>query len=114
MDMKIPKASAARLTEVVAAAFISLAVLAYIALCLIVLYRQDWLPKDSILYASLIGPPHWLAWSTGARPMFWGCTLAVMVVAIVGASVRPLLLPSAGLCFLIWIGSGFLSVALSV
>ncbi|WP_369978607.1 hypothetical protein [Xanthomonas bundabergensis] len=112
--MKIPNASSARFVAFVAAAFISSAVLAYIALCLIVLYRHDWLPENSILYASLIGPPHWLAWSSGTRPMFWGCTLAMMVVAIVGASIRPLLLPSVGLLFLIWIGSGFLSVVMSV
>jgi hypothetical protein len=46
--------------------------------------------------------------------MFWGSTLIVAALAVVGASFRPLLLPCAGLCFLIWLGSGFLSVAMSV
>jgi hypothetical protein len=46
--------------------------------------------------------------------MFWGSTLAVAAVALVGACFRPLLLLCAGLCFLIWLGSGFLSVAMSI
>jgi len=46
--------------------------------------------------------------------MFWGSTLAVAIVAIVGAGFRSLLLPCAGICFLIWLGSGFLSVAMSI
>jgi len=46
--------------------------------------------------------------------MFWGSTLAVVVVAAAGACSRVLVLPCAGLCFLIWFGSGFLAVAMSV
>ena len=102
-----------RLTVAVAAASLLLSILAYTALCAVVLHRPDWLPSRSILHASLVGPPHWLVWGPGARPMFWGSTLTIAALAGVGASFRPLLLPFAGLCFLIWLGSGFLSVAMS-
>jgi len=88
--------------------------LAYTGLCWAVLSDADWLPVGSILHAALIGPPYWLVWGPGARSMFWGSTLAVAAVALVGACFRPLLLPCAGLCFLIWLGSGFLAVAMSV
>lgn len=97
-----------------AVAFLFLLALAYFSLCLVVLHRPDWLPSDSLFSASLVGPPHWLVWGDGARPMFWGSTLAVAVVAIIGACSRLLLLPCAGLCFLLWLGSGFLSVVMSV
>ena len=102
------------LLSIVAAASLLVFVLAYITLCLIVLHRPEWLPGTSILRASLVGPPHWLVWGAGARPMFWGSTLAVAAIAIVGARSRSLLLPCATLCFLIWLGSGFLSVAMSI
>lgn len=88
-------------------------VLAYVALCLVVLYRPDWLPNSSILHAALVGPPHWLVWGAEARPMFWAATLAVAAIAVVGANFRSLALTCAALCFLIWLGSGFLSVAMS-
>ena len=103
-----------RLAVLVAAASLLLFVLAYIALCLVVLHRPGWLPSGSILQASLVGPPHWLVWGPGTRSIFWGSTLAVTAIAVAGASFRTLLLPCAGLCFLIWLGSGFLSVAMSV
>jgi hypothetical protein len=99
---------------IVAAAVLFALVLAYIALCLVVLHRPEWLPSRSILYASLIGPPHWLVWGSGARSMFWGSTLAIIAVATVGAIFRSLVLLAAGLFFLIWLGAGFLSVAMSV
>lgn len=114
MTAETSRMSGDRLVVMVAAASLLLFALAYIALCLIVLYRPGWLPGASILHASLVGPPHWLVWGAGARPMFWGSTLAVAAVAVVGASFRSLLLPCAGLCFLVWLGSGFLSVAMSV
>jgi len=114
MTGKYSRISHDRLVAVAAAASLLLLVVAYIALCLVVLYKPSWLPSTSILYASLVGPPNWLVWGAGARPMFWGSTLAVAVVAVVGARGRSLLLPCAGLCFLIWLGSGFLSVVMSV
>lgn len=114
MATEISKVSDDRLAVIGAAASLAFAVLAYIALCLVVLYRSAWLPSSSIFNASLVGPPHWLAWGNGARAMFWGSTLALVVVAAVGARFRSLLLPCAALCFLIWLGSGFLSVAMSV
>jgi hypothetical protein len=41
------------------AAFAAAGILAaaYVALCLVVLHRPEWLPGDSIFHASLIGPP---------------------------------------------------------
>ena len=98
----------------VAAAILFALVLAYVALCLVVLHKPEWLPSLSILHASLVGPPHWLIWGPVARSVFWGSTLAIAVIAAVGASFRTLLLPCAGLCLLIWLGAGFLSVAMSV
>lgn len=103
-----------RLLVIVATAALLAFVLCYVALCLLVLHKPDWRPTGSILGASLIGPPYWLVWGPGARPMFWGSTLAVVVVAAAGACSRVLVLPCAGLCFLIWFGSGFLAVAMSV
>jgi hypothetical protein len=96
------------------AALLLLLLLAYAALCFVALHRPDWLPGKSIFDASLVGPPHWLVWGAGARSMFWGSTFAMAAVVIVGASFRPLLLPCAYLCFFIWLGSGFLSVAMSI
>ncbi|WP_447940919.1 hypothetical protein [Pseudoxanthomonas mexicana] len=46
--------------------------------------------------------------------MFWGSTLAIVIAAAIGACFRLLVLPCAGLCFLLWLGSGFLSVTMSV
>ena len=103
-----------RRSVLLASACLSLLVLAYIALCLVVLHKPDWLPDGSIFSASLVGPPHWLVWGDGARSMFWGSTLAIVAVAAIGACFRLLILPCAGLCFLLWLGSGFLSVAMSV
>jgi len=40
--------------------------------------------------------------------MFWGSTLAIVIIAAVGACSRVLVLPCAGFCFLIWLCSGFL------
>lgn len=89
-------------------------VLSYVALCLVVLHKPGWLPPGSIFSASLIGPPYWLVWEPRAHTMFWGSTLAVGVATVVGASPRVLVLPCVGLCFLIWLSSGFLAVAMSV
>lgn len=114
MTMQSSRISDGHRTAAIATTFLLLLILAYAALCLVVLHRPDWLPGNSILHASLVGPPHWLVWGAGARPMFWGSTLAVAIVAIVGAGFRSLLLPCAGICFLIWLGSGFLSVAMSI
>jgi hypothetical protein len=55
-----------------------------------------------------------LIWGAGTRPMFWAATLAVAAVAVVGARFRSLVLTCAVLCFLIWLGSEFLPVAMSV
>ena len=107
-------ASDSRLFVAVATASSLFFVLSYVGLCLVVLHKPDWLPTDSIFSASLIGPPYWLVWGAGAHTMFWACTLAVAVVAVVGACSRVLVLPCAGLCFLIWLSSGFLAVAMSV
>lgn len=112
MTIRITKISGYHLRIVITAAALFTLTLAYIALCLVVLHRPDYLPSGSILQASLVGPPHWLVWGSGARPMFWGSTLAIAVVAAVGAKFRMLVLPCAGLCFLIWFGAGFLSVSL--
>lgn len=114
--MTVPAARVASecTTTIVAVAGLLALAPAYTALCLIVLHRSEWLPSGSILHASLVGPPHWLVWGSGGRPVFWGSTLAMAVVAGLGASFRSLLLPCAGLCFLIWLGAGFLSVAMSV
>ncbi len=114
MTVRTARLSDQHRTLIVAATFLFALVLAYIALCLVVLHRPEWLPSSSIFYASLIGPPHWLVWGSGARSMFWGSTLAIVAVAAVGATFRPLMLLSAGLCFLIWLGAGFLSVAMSI
>jgi len=89
-------------------------VLSYVALCLLVLHRPEWLPDRSILQAALVGPPHWLVWGAEVRPAFWGSTCALVLVGTIGASFRSLMLPCAGACFLIWTGSGFFSVAMSV
>lgn len=96
-----------------AASLIALAC-AYAALCLVVLYRPDWLPSDSILMAALVGTPGWLVWGPGARSAVYGSTLAFLATLLVGASFRPLLLPCALLGFLIWLGSGFISVSMSI
>ena len=114
MAVESSKISDGRLAAVVPAASLLLLVVAYIALCLVALYRPDWLPSSSILHASLVGPPHWLVGGAGADVMFWGSTFAVASVAVIGARFQSLLLPCAGLCFLIWLSSGFLSVAMSV
>ena len=114
MTARIARTSDERMTVIVTVLALTTFVLAYIVLCLVVLHRPGWLPTSSILYASLIGPPHWLVWDTGARSMFWGSTLAITALAVVGAIFRPLLLPCACLCFLVWLGAGFLSVAMSV
>ena len=102
------------LPEIAALAALLAVVIAYAVLCLVVLHRPEWLPSRSILYASLVGPPHWLVWGTGARSMFWGSTAAIVVVTAVGARFQAIVLPAAILCFLIWLGAGFLSVAMSV
>lgn len=112
--MEPSKNSGDRLGAVVAAASSLALVLAYTALCLVVLYRPGWLPSRSTLHAALVGPPHWLIWGAEARPMFWAATLAVAAVAVVGARFRSLALTCAALCFPIWLASGFLSVAMSV
>ena len=114
MTVKSPRISDDRLVAVVVMASLLLLAFAYIVLCLVVLYRPGWLPSSSILHASLVGPPHWLVWGAGASPMFWGSTFVVAAVSVIGARFRSLLLPCAGLCFLVWLGSGFLSVAMSV
>jgi hypothetical protein len=114
MTARIARLSDQHRPLIVAAAFLFALVLAYIALCLVVLHRPEWLPSHSIFYASLVGPPHWLVWGSGARSMFWSSTLAIVAVAAIGAIFRPLVLLSAGLCFLIWLSAGFLSVAMSV
>lgn len=88
-------------------------VLAYAGLCLVVLHRPEWLPSGSIFHASLIGPPHLLVWG-GTRTLFWASTLALAGAMALGACFRVLVLPSAVLCILIWLGTGFFSVALSV
>jgi len=98
----------------VAAAALLVLLISYIVLCVVVLHKPEWLPHRSILHASLVGPPHWLVWGQAARPVFWGATFAIGLVATVGASFRALLLPCAGLGLLIWAGAGFMSVAMSV
>jgi hypothetical protein len=102
------------LSEIATMAGLLTFVIAYAVLCLVVLHRAEWLPSQSIFYASLVGPPHWLVWGAGARSMFWGSTAAIVVLAAIGARFRALVLPAVGLCFLIWLGAGFLSVAMSV
>ena len=114
MTTQSSTASDSRPFVVVATMSLLLFVLSYIGLCLVVLRKPDWLPAGSILSASLVGPPYWLVWGPGAHAMFWGSTLAVAVVAAIGACSRVLVLPCAGLCFLVWLSSGFLAVAMSV
>ncbi len=46
--------------------------------------------------------------------MFYGATLAFLAMALVGAGVRPLLLPCALLGLAIWLGSGFMAVGMSI
>lgn len=82
--MEPSKNSGDRLGAVVAAASSLALVVAYTALCLVVLYRPGLLPSRSTLHAALVGPPHWLIWGAEARPMFWAATLAVAAVAVVG------------------------------
>ena len=98
----------------VAALPVAVCVLGYFLLCMVVLHRPGWLPSTSILAVSFIGPPHWLVWGVAARPIFWGCTAALAVIVSMGATFRPLLLPSAALCVAVWLGAGFLSVAMSI
>jgi hypothetical protein len=107
-------ASDGRVSVMIATASLLFLVLSYIALCLVVLCKPYWLPTGSIFSASLIGPPYWLVWGPGTHTMFWVSTLAVAVVAVIGACSRVLVLPCAGLCFLIWLSSGFLAVVMSV
>jgi len=113
MTKPIAKLSEEQWTVVALVAALSALVIAYIALCLVVLYRPEWLATRSIFYAAVVGPPNWLAWGHW-DPMFWGSTLAIAAVAALGAKFPSLAPPSAGLCVLIWLGSGFLSVAMSV
>lgn len=113
MKIRGDTVSEERMSIIVTAAVLFGLVLSYVALCLVVLHRPEWLPNRSILHASLVGPPHWLVWGGGARPVFWGSTFALVLVGTIGASFRPLRIPCAGLCFVIWAGIGFLSVAMS-
>ena len=114
MTTQSSTASDSRLFVVVATTSLLLFVLSYVALCLVVLHKPDWLPTGSIFSASLIGPPYWLTLGPGAHTIFWGSTLAVAVATVVGACSRVFVMPCVGLCFLIWLSSGFLAVAMSV
>jgi len=98
----------------VAALPVAICVLGYFVLCMVVLHRPGWVLGTSILAASFVGPPHWLVWGLAARPIFWGCSAGIAVIVGVGAIFRPLLLPSAALCVAVWLGAGFLSVAMSI
>jgi hypothetical protein len=114
MTIQTPRLSDEHIAVMAGMAALFVFVFAYIALCFVVLHRPEWLAGRSIFYASLVGPPRWLAWGPASLPMFWGSTFSIALVATVGAIFRPLVLVSAGLCFLIWLGAGFLSVAMSV
>lgn len=96
------------------AAVLGALILAYVALCLVVLHRPDWLSWQSALHASFVGPPALLAWGYGLHSLFWGVTISLVVVAALGSIFRRLVLSAAGLCFVIWVGAGFFAVALSV
>ncbi len=98
----------------VALAILGTGVLAYAGLCLVVLQRPGWLPHGSVFLASLVGPPHWLVWGAATHTMFWGSSIVLALLVIAGARWRAFALPAAGLAMLLWLGSGFLSVAMSI
>ena len=96
------------------ALFISACVATYVALSLMAAYKPEWLPGDSILEVALLGPITLLAWGGSTSKLYWICTALLAATATGGAAHEDLQVSSVVLFLLVWLGSGFFSVGMSV
>jgi hypothetical protein len=108
------KSSATGRARWVAVVVILSIVVIYTALSLIAAYEPDWIPARSILQTALLGPTTLLVWGGSTSTLYWICTAVLVGTVTIGAMYENLHVPGVLLFLLVWLGSGFLSVAMSI
>ncbi|WP_141400681.1 hypothetical protein [Pseudoxanthomonas wuyuanensis] len=113
MVVDAERSSATSIARWVAVVVILAIIATYAALSFIAAYKPDWIPARSILQVAMLGPTTLLVWGSTST-MYWVCTAVLAGTAIIGALHEDLHVPAVILLLIVWVSSGFFSVAMSV